>query len=99
MREKGEGKRCNCHCNGQLSYGMDCFKLHRKVYITSPPFMPLYTPSDVDSLSLTHTHHLGGTSLSVISIQYSAEFWVLASLSVQRKEEEEDEIIKLQTSF
>ena len=79
---------------------MDCFELHRKVHITSP-FMPLYTPSDVDSLTLTHTHthHLGGASLSVISIQYSAEFWVLASLSVQREEEEEEEIIKLWTSF
>ena len=97
MREEGERKRRNCHYSGQLSYGMDCFKLPRKAYITSS-FMPHYTHT-ISLQTHSHTHHLGDASLSVISIQYSAEFWVLASLSIQREEEEEEEIIKLQTSF
>ena len=49
----------------QLSYRMDCFQLHRKVYITSP-FIPHCTHHLItDSLTLTYTHTVRKVLLSL----------------------------------
>ena len=75
----------------QLPYRVDYFELHTESLHHISLHATLYTRSHHrPTHTVIHTHHLEGASLSVISIQYSAEFWALASLSVQGEEEEGD---------
>ena len=100
-RGRREGEADSTWVVYQFSYRMDCFQLHRKVYITSP-FIPHCTHHLItDSLTLTYTHTVRKVLLS-LWFPYSTLLSSGPLLHFLYKGEEEEGgkgITKLHTSF